>query len=84
MPSVAIYGTPGCLRNVTIWIKEFANTSTPYLLPRLSDLLSRSEFSALRRFLEQWKIDIEELQGGIYGLVEQIEGSMENPEEQGS
>jgi hypothetical protein len=60
------------LRNLAIRLQEAAETGTPYPLPRLADLLRRPEFSALRRFLDKWQVNLTELQEAIDGLVEEV------------
>jgi tetratricopeptide (TPR) repeat protein len=53
------------LRNLAIDLQEAKEKGTTYPLPSLKELLQHSEFSSLRRWLDEWQVDVGELQGRI-------------------
>jgi len=67
------------LRNLGNRVQRSAQAGERYELPRLEALLARPEFDALRQFLEQWKVDVQELQAVIDKVVEQIRQQINEP-----
>ena len=49
-----------------------AASGESYELPRLAELLARSEFEPLRRTLTEWKVGLDELQVKIDEIVEGV------------
>jgi len=50
-------------------LNKLAQSNTRYDLPRVSELLARPEFEALGRFVEQFGVDVAELQGKVDEMV---------------
>lgn len=72
----------GHKQNLSVYLNNLALRAAPapYESPRLADLLSRSEFNALRQMLDTHSVDAEKLQGSIDQLVEQVRQSVEPSE----
>jgi len=60
------------LRNLAIDLRKAKEKGTTYPLPRLNELLQQAEFSALRRWLAEWEVDVGELQGRIDEVVANV------------
>jgi tetratricopeptide (TPR) repeat protein len=64
------------LNNLRIRMRRAAQAGTRYDLPPVSALVARPEFEALKRFLDQRNVDLQQLQGEIDGLVEKARDSV--------
>jgi len=58
-----------CLGNLAIRLQQAEEKGTTYLLPHLKELLQHSEFSTLRRWLEERQVEVGELQERVDELV---------------
>jgi len=66
----------GHLRNLAIFMRRAAASGGRYELPRLAELLARPEFEPLQRTLAEWNVAVEELQGKVDQVVEEVRGSL--------
>jgi hypothetical protein len=70
----------GNQQNLEIFLRSLANRlqeakekgTTYHPLPRLNELLQQGEFSTLRRWLAERKVDVGELQGRIDEVVANV------------
>ena len=65
------------LRGLTINMRRAAASGERYELPRLAELLARSEFEPLQRTLTEWGVGLDELQAKIDELVEGVRRGVE-------
>jgi tetratricopeptide (TPR) repeat protein len=65
------------LRNLAIYMHSAAASGERYGLPRLAELLARSEFEPLRRTLTGWNVGLDELQAAIDEIVERVRSQIE-------
>lgn len=65
------------LRNLAINMRRAAATGERYEVPRLDELLARSEFEPLRRTLTEWNVGFDGLQAAIDEIVEGVRSQIE-------
>jgi tetratricopeptide (TPR) repeat protein len=65
------------LHNLAIYMRRAAGSGERYELPRLAELLARSEFEPLRRTLTEWNVGLDELQAAIDEIVERVRSQIE-------
>lgn len=68
------------LHNLAIHVRRAGAGGERYELPRLTDLLARPEFEALRETLADRGVDLGELQGEIDRIVDQVRSQLEAAE----